>query len=75
MNDHKNDFQINLHECYVAEVGFDLVTPGSVVRLATYCTMEPVPEDISVVKKCIYKGWIRDKTPPVSAVIDIHIEL
>ena len=25
--------------------------------------------------KCIYKGWIRDKAPPVSAVIDIHREL
>ena len=24
---------------------------------------------------CIYKGWIRDKAPPVSAVIDIHREL
>ena len=26
-------------------------------------------------KQCIYKGWIRDKAPPVSAVIDIHREL
>ena len=25
--------------------------------------------------KCIYKGWKRDKAPPVSAVIDIHREL
>ena len=26
-------------------------------------------------KKCIYKGWIRDNVPLVSAVIDIHREL
>ena len=24
---------------------------------------------------CIYKGWIRNKAPPVSVMIDIHREL
>ena len=40
-NDYKNDFMINLHESYVAELGFELATPGSSVRHATVCSMEP----------------------------------
>ena len=31
---------INLHESYVAELGFELATPGSEVRRATDCAIE-----------------------------------
>ena len=34
---------INLHESYVAELGFELMTPGSAVRCTTYCAMELGP--------------------------------
>ena len=39
-NDHRNDFMINLKESYVAELEFELVTPGSAVRCATNCVMD-----------------------------------
>ena len=32
-NDRRNDFMINLHKSYVAEMGFEHVTPGSAVSL------------------------------------------
>ena len=38
---HRNNFMNNLHENYVKELGFELVTPGSAVRPTTDCTMEP----------------------------------
>ena len=34
-------FMINLHESYVAKLGFKLGTPGSAVRHATDCSIEP----------------------------------
>ena len=33
-------FTININESYVAELGFELATPGSVVRRDIDCTME-----------------------------------
>ena len=35
---------INLHESYVAELGFVLEIPGSAVRQATYCNVQPGKE-------------------------------
>ena len=32
-NDCRNDFMINLHECYEVKLGFELAIPGSGVRL------------------------------------------
>ena len=40
-NDNRNNSMINLHERYVAELGFELATPGSAVRRDTNCDMEP----------------------------------
>ena len=37
----RNYFMITLHESYMAELGFELATPGSAVRCPTDCAMEP----------------------------------
>ena len=42
-NDHRNHFMIYLQENYVAELGFELETPGSAVRWATNCAMNTRP--------------------------------
>ena len=39
-NDHRSDSIINLHELYVAKLGFEHATPGSAVRCATDRIME-----------------------------------
>ena len=39
-NDRRNDFMINLYESHVAELGFALAIPPSVVRRAADCAME-----------------------------------
>ena len=41
MNGHRNDFRIYLLERYVAELRFELVTPGSADRRVTHCLTEP----------------------------------
>ena len=33
-------FTVNLHKSYMAELGLELVTPGSEVKVATDCTVE-----------------------------------
>ena len=38
--DQRNYFMINRYENYVSELGFELATPESAVRLTTDCTME-----------------------------------
>ena len=40
-NDCRNDFMINLHGNYLAKLGFELVTPGSVVRHAKDWARKP----------------------------------
>ena len=40
-NDQRNNFMINLHERYVAELGFEVRAPGSAVGCATNCAMKP----------------------------------
>ena len=37
----RNGFIINLHGSYVAELGFELATPGSTVRRTIDCAVEP----------------------------------
>ena len=36
-NDCENDFVINFHERYVAELGFELASPRSTVKHASHC--------------------------------------
>ena len=38
-NDHVHHFMINLQKSYVAELEFELVTPGSAVRCAIDCAI------------------------------------
>ena len=38
-NDGRKDFMISLQESFVAELGFELETPGSAVRCATHCAV------------------------------------
>ena len=42
-NDPQNDFMVYLHESCLADLGFELAIPGSAVRRAVSCTVEPCP--------------------------------
>ena len=57
-NDPRNDF--NLLESYVAELGFELVTPGSVVKHAAYSAMAPGQMEANIASffKIFYFSWL-----------------
>ena len=58
-NDRSNDFMISFPESHVAALEFNLVTPGSAVRWAFDCNMEPGYINISVVREMLAHGQLR----------------
>ena len=55
-NGHRNDFMINHHNSYVAK--FQFVTPGSAVRWASACTMEPSVSGHMQTVNAQITGWL-----------------
>ena len=50
-NEHRSYFIVNLHEDYVAELGFEFATTASAVSRATDCAMEPGSDKVYYKKK------------------------
>ena len=58
---------INLHESYAAKLRFELITPGSAVRHAIDCSVEP-----SLMENIIIKKWSVREGKPICKYVDTN---